>query len=357
MNLRLFVTAVAAAVLLPGCREPAAPGRDQLRGQLLRDACDALTRRDTAAALAALDRLALAAPDDPFPEIARTWLQRRQTLGDIQAALEAGDAGGAGSILAATTGEAFQAASGLQAALAALAAVEEYLGQPPFPSAATAREALERLRAHEPVLGDSDTFRAFLSQEEGRAAALQAREASAVLRALVGELDLAAVGTAHGADLRLAVLAAIAPNHALPVAWRAALTGGAGALAAMAQAGVNDPAAAEALEIAACLAWEDGMAKTPAQPWLDPRGPGPASLSGLFLRVLSGSAAGDRAAAVQDLRDLAAVTPLREDYLEHLLSLHLLTPQQVQAWCWRSPVPGVPELLSRLLQMRSRPAN
>ena len=138
--------------------------------------------------------------------------------------------------------------------------------------------------------------------------------------------------------------------------WAAAWVSDARALSQLSALTAKDPASRRAFETGVCLAWP----KMNAAAWSAVAAVlalgQPAGLSGQLLQAAAAAAAGQYDLAVRNLHALAAQTVIEPQHVARLLSLYLLSPRQAEAWCWRTPCPGVADVLGCVVQLRtSRP--
>lgn len=344
------------ALGLCGCWRDGPPAADTLRSQLLRDACDALLADDAPRALKALERLDDAARGDPFAAVARDRIEQHARLTEIRDAVRQGRVDAAVRLVRQATGPGFKAAAQAGPTVAALAALEQYLGQRPFTTSDEGEVALRALNPYRPLLDTSPAFLDFVRQQTGELAALRRREEVAIVDWLISELDAAAVASAPHVNERLAHLSALRPEHDLAKTWAAAIASDLRALNRLGELTARDPASRRAFEVGICLAWHQmSPAAWQAVAPLFALGAA-ASLSGQLLRAAAAAEAGHYGEAVRSLHELATQTTLDRAHVVRLLSRYVLTPAQAEAWCWRTPCPGVADVLGCIIQLRtSRP--
>lgn len=346
----------AVWLALAGCGGQAPPAVDALHSQLLRDACDALLASDAARSRRALERLREARPGDAFAAAAAERVEHHAARVQINDAIRQGRIEEASRYVREATGAAFSAAVQTGPAVAALVALKQYLAGRPFASVEAAEAALRKLNSHRPLLDLSPAFLVFIQGETAALAALRVHEEEVVVECLASELDAAAVSGAPLASERLAHLAALRPQHPLVQTWAAAWVSDVRALNRLSALTGKDPASRRAFEAGICLAWS----QLDAAAWHVVAAPlalgQPAGLSGQLLQAATAAAAGQYEAAVRNLHALAAQTAIEPQHVARLLSLYLLSPRQAEAWCWRTPCPGVADVLGCIVQLRtSRP--
>ncbi|MBN2452252.1 MAG: hypothetical protein JXR77_17840 [Lentisphaeria bacterium] len=353
VRVRFLAAALSLSALL-GCGRTEVPDYDSLTSQVLRDAYDAIAGQNAEQTAARAERLREVLPGDPLAPALETWLAEQRALAAVNSALQEGRPELARERLTSLTGEAFRATLALEPTVEALRALEAYLRRRPFPYVREAEEALAQLTPHLDLLRQSPALVAFLEEEAREADRLRSRQAASLRSILLREIDVAAVTGVPDVTWRLTLLEASAPDH--PVVGALAATCGTDpqALQELLDRAGRDSAEREGLEIALCLARDQVAPETwrLAVPVLLREAP--VSLSGMLLRTAALAEQGSRAEALACLRQLVATAPPARQHLEHLLATQLLPPHQVNAWCWRSPCPGVPELLTRIAQLRSR---
>jgi hypothetical protein len=344
---------LAAWLVVSGCGRQEPPAADTLHSQLLREACDALQAGDLTRAQRAVKRLADVSPGDTFAGAAKERIEHHAALAQINDAIRHGDVKAAARALREPTGSAFYAEAEAGPAVDALAAFKAYLGKRPFATVEAAETALRALNPHRPLLDPSPAFLAFMAQETAAIAALRAREEETVVEWLATELDAAAVSGAPLTAERLAHLAALRPQHPLVQAWAAAWVSDIRTLNQLSALTGQDGASRRAFEVGICLAWP----RLSAAAWravADPLALGqPASLSGQLLQAAAAATVGRYDAAVRNLHALGAQTTIDPQHITRLLSLYVLAPRQAEAWCWRTPCPGVTDVLGCIVQLRT----
>ena len=349
---RVFFAGLALLLGVSGCNDTDAPGYDDLRSQLLREACDELRDGKTEDAIKALERLAEVAPGDPFAASALARLEEYRTVVTLNDAIAAGDLPGAQELLAGATGESWRAAAAAAAPLEALEALQTYLDNRPFSRAVTWQAALTALVPYVDVLQKTPAGAAFLAAERRALEALQQREKGIVVDAILGALDRAAVSGSPTVEALLAHLSVAAPDHPVLHVWTQVLNG-----SGMADPEIREYTGSDAmrrsLEIGMCLAWNEIKTETWASLTPALQQCQAASLAGQLLRTAIYAESHQWSEAMQSLRSLAASATPHEKHLARLLRAHVLPPTQVQAWCWQTPCPGVPELLSRIAQLQT----
>lgn len=338
-----------------GCRRDIPPPAEGLRSQLLRDACDALLAGDTQRSLDALSRIADASPNDPFAAAARERVEHHDRLVAINRALREGRVEDASRLVDQATGPGFRAAAQAAPVVEAVAALQQYLRQLPFATSDAGEVALRALNPHRALLDTSPAFCEFAQQQTAALAALRRREEIAVVEWLVGELDDAAVTGAPFCAERLAHLAALRPEHPLVKAWEAACGSDLKGLSRLSDQTAGEATARRAFEVGICLAWHD-MSPAAWQAVSPPLALGtPASASGQLLKAAAAAEVGQYGEAARSLRALASQTTLANRHVARLLGQYLLSPAQAQAWCWRTPCPGVADVLACIIQLRTTP--
>lgn len=347
---------VALWLALVGCGRQEPPALDTLQSQLLRDSCEALLAGDPERSRQALKRLADTPGGNALATAALERVEHHAALVEINRLLCEGRIEAASRLVREATGPAFRAATQAAPVIGALSALQAYLGQRPFATSEAAESAVRTLNPHRPVLDQSPAFTAFLQSEAAGFVALRQREEDEVVDWLVGELDAAAVSGPAGAASRLAHLTALRPNHMLVKAWAAASVSDIRALDELGRLATRDAAARLGLEAGVCLAWQP-MTEAAWRELIPVFITGqPAGLSGQLLQAAANAELGDYRGAVQGLHALAGVTAIDERHVSRLLGRYVLAPRQAQAWCWRTPCPGVSDILACIAQLRtSRP--
>ncbi len=357
-----FLLLPLAAWLMAGCGREAPPPAESLRSQLLREACDAMLTGDVRRSRQALERLEAAAeaapsgapPSDAFARVARERVEQQARLAEINGALRAGRVEDAAVLVREATGPGFKAAAQAAPAVEALLVLQGYLRKRPF---ATSDEAEVALRAfteeHRRLLDASPAFREFLDQQNAELAAMRRREEITVVDWLVAELDTTAVeGGPHAAE-RLAHLAALRPEHDVVRTWAAAVGSDVRALNRLSSLTAGGPASRRAFEVGICLAWHQ-MSAAAWEVVAPPLALGPpASLSGQLLKAAAAAEVGQYDEAVRNLHDLASQSAIDRGHVELLLRRYVVGPGQAEAWCWRTPGPGVADILACILQLRT----
>jgi hypothetical protein len=320
---------------------------------LLCDACDALAAGQAERACSLLTNYLDANPQSTFARMALAREQQRRIIDRLNAALATGDYRAVRKVFkeALEDGRAYAVLADFEALPRALEAFQAYLDRRPFPSSKAMRAARRRLVPHLPMLNRSPAFRTFWTDEESDLKALEARETAIAVRRLVAELDATAVSGGLSADLLLAHLGALAPDHPVYRAADRVLAGDWVGLRRLALVPLKSGEGFGALEIACCLAWtglDDRERRVLGK--LFARGE-PESLSGLFLRAWTAAAGGrfDRASRLG--RMLAGIAPPRPALIGLFLTRCVLPPAQFHAWCWRSPAPGVMDFWGRIEQL------
>jgi len=312
---------------------------------------------DTQRSLDALARLEDASASDPFAAAARERVEHHDRLVTINEALRQGRIDDASRLVDQATGPGFRAAAQAAPAVAAVAALQQYLRQQPFATSDDGEVALRALNPHRALLETSPAFCEFAQQQTAALAALRRREEVAVVDWLVGELDTAAVSGAPFCAERLAHLAAIRPDHDVVKTWEAACASDLKALNRLSGLTAGEATARRSFEVGICLAWYD-MSPAAWQAVAPPLALGsPASASGQLLKAAAAAEVGQYEEAVRSLQTLASLAQatVASRHVARLLSRYVLTPQQAQAWCWRTPCPGVADILACIIQLRTTP--
>jgi hypothetical protein len=348
-----FLLLCLLGLALPGCSRHEPPALDALHSQLLRDACDALLAGDAKRSLQALERLDDASQGDSFAAAAQERVRHHARLLEINDAVREGRIDEASRLVNPATAPGFKAAAQAGPAVDALVALKQYLDKRPFATSDEGEVALRALNPHRALLETSPAFQQFVQQQTAELAALRRREEIAVVDWLVAELDDAAVSAAPHASERLAHLAALRPEHDLLKTWRAATASDLRALNRLSALTAGEPASRRAFEVGICLAWNQ-MNASAWQAVAPPLALGPpASLSGQLLAAAAAAEAGQYDAAVRNLHAVASQTTLDRTHVARLLRHYVLSPGQAEAWCWRTPCPGVADVLGCIIQLRT----
>ena len=350
----LLFAIIACSLALCGCTKQEAPDYNRLRTQLLCDAADALAAGNSQQAQTLLKRYRDAVPESSFARMALAREEQRHALEELNAALSSGDYRAVQKVFkqAADNGPVYEALAGFEALPPALAALQDYLDRRPFAESKKMRQAWQRLEPHLPILERSDAFRAFRLREQARLRALEARETAIVVRRLVDELDAAAVSGGLPAGLLLAHLGALAPKHPAYRAARCVLEGDWTSFRDMTLQALDKGTDFAPLEIACCLYWPAlSERERNIVGKLFSRG-APESLSGFALYTWQAAVEGQFATAVRRARILTRAVCPKPALIDLFLTRCILPAPQFNAWCWRSPAPGVIDFLGRIEQLR-----
>lgn len=224
--------------------------------------------------------------------------------------------------------------------LNALDTLHSYISQRPYSEAATARTALLKLQKHEETLSTIPDYNAWFKRQKRIIAQRAAVEQKQSMRQLIYSLDVAAMGGKDQVSLMLAVLvtdlpeAEDSPTKSLKSAI-ADVTGR--APLAMQDHGLG-------------IAFEHEVSQ--------PSGSGTPGASSALLEAVRQVRRGKAHQAVALLKKL----PLRHHGIAPvahavLLRRLLLPEEQYHAACWRTPFPGVPDYLARLIQLHQYQIN
>ncbi len=350
--MRALIFALLGVWLLgTGCREAEAPPYERLHTRLKQDVFSELATGHSERAARLSARVQDLCPDEPFFALAAAREHDRGTISALNAHLRAGRVSAASDLLKreAQAGGLSAATAAAQGVCEGCLAIRDYLAELPFSDADAAAEALAVLEAHTGALASSEAFRAWHSEQRALVAALDARQRAVAAERLVAALDRAAVSGRPDPQLLLSQLTELSPSHPLLVFATADAIADVLADATLAE----DDGAARAAEIAICCRWLDfGPADRKRIATLVRTDLPPATLCGLLLRALSGLEQRDADVSIRWLRELAGVHTIGSAWVALFMESAVLPQRQFTAGCWRTPFPAVPDLLSRLIQMR-----
>jgi hypothetical protein len=351
----MFFVIVACLPVLCGCTKSAAPDYDRLESQLLYDVCDALSEADADRAASLLRRYLDVEPDSQFARLALAHERERRIVEELSAALRRGDLPAVRRVFAsaASDGDSYKILSAVAGLPAALSALQTYLEARPFATSETMRAAQARVEEHLSVLNRSPSFHSFWREEQAVLETLAARETALAMEQLVCQLDATAVSGDLPSDLLLAHLGAAAPDHPVYLANTYVTSGDWAAFRDMALATLDSGQDFSALEIACCLHWLSlSERERRVVGGLFSRGE-PSSLSGAVLHAWQAAMEGRYANAVRRLRGLVGILAPRAALIDGFLTQCVLPATQLNAWCWRSPAPGVVDFLGRIEQLKA----
>jgi hypothetical protein len=322
---------------------------------MLRDGLQATASGDSELAIACLARLADVS-GQPGPVAHLVAAERnRMALARVNAALADGNVGAAHDILEQRVRE----RSGDDVLrqdlriVTALLVLDGYVDRQPYRNADAAMAALHSVRKQGDVLQASAAFRDWFPAEEARLAERKRREIEARIGALLEQCDRAISRADPGAVLILDEVAGLAPESTVAGVIRAFDAGDADVSRLLADSSPGDAAGQKGLELLAAWHWgrlgpatrsrvADAVAGFPAR-----------SAAGRRLRIEIAAEGGNRREAIRLAWEWAAeAEAVPAAFAERLLPRLLLPRAQFGARPWRTPVPGIGDLLGRIAQLR-----
>lgn len=355
----LLSALVLPTLLLCGCGKRSAPPYDRVRSQLIVSACDNISNGQTDNAINDLQRLLDIDPHNVFAEAALHHEQQRRLLTEANALIARADHAALRLWLdhVIREGQACPELLAVRDVVPALAALDDFLAHGPWQNAAERQQALATFAPHLPVLQQSTAFQAFYHAEKEQLAAMRFQEQRQTAQRLLREIDVALFsGQRQQQAALLDEFAAAAPSHPLQryITHLHAKTGVTSLQALLAATDKEIPAeeAALAVVLAVTLQWHElsqpvrlAILKHCRQM---PTAP---SLCGAWLKARANHHPQHYQELFSYLHSLPNPPPLSKELLQDYLNFVLLPKQSVNAWCWRSPAPGVTDFLARLKQV------
>ena len=359
-SLEIMALVLIALSSVVGCDRQPVPPYNNLGGRLLLEACQAMAEGRDDEALAALRQLVDLEPGNSFAVDALRHEERRRHLNTANMILASGDYHQLRLFLAGVEkdGDSSPELLSLRDVADGLEALAAVCARRPWESSADLEKALERLTPHADALADSSRFQNFYRQLQADLAVLRQRERDANIVAALMVLDEAVfAGDAHAAELSSAFVRNF-PEHVFSK-YRRQLPGLASADAVRRLRAGSGPSVmageALALSVAGVLVWEK---LAPAVRAELARGQGQETSPGAWCRRWILARQQDTASEYEKLfavlRSERPQVGLPPALVGRYVSRGLVTGQQLRAWCWLSPCPGLTELLSRLQQIRTQ---
>ena len=353
--IRIFFAIAACLTVCWGCAPQAAPDYDRLQSQLLCDVCDALAEGDLDRSGVLLVRYLDTDSGSRFARLALAHEKERELTDALNSALAAGDVDAVREVFdrARDDGQAYKTLIDYGGLPGALDALQLYLRSRPFGSAEEMAKAMSRLESFLALLKRSAAFARFWSEDLRILGDWRSREQALSVQYLVHALDEAAVSRELPVSVLLADLGAMVPEHPVFRASRCVKAGDWTAFRDMALESLERDTGFAPLEIACCLHWPDlSPRERRIVGRLFSRGE-PETLSGLVLHAWQSAMEGRSAEAVQRARRLVCLVPPSQDLIAAFLCECVISSVQFNAWCWRSPAPGVIDVFGRIQQLRA----
>ncbi len=355
--MRVWNWSILAVVLLAaGCgRGPDAADYEGRESRLLVDVLQSLGGENPERSIEALRNLQEAAPNSRLPDLGIAHEQDRELVVRLNRHLRSGQLDEAAKILRHQQRFGDMGTSLLEWVdlPEALRALEKFLARKPYPNSFAARQALAEVEAFRPLLDRSAIFQDFLAAERQELEAVGQAEKERIARSLIADLDYLVLTGDSRADALFAQLeATVGENHPLPATVRAVARGDWRAVRELSEAAESGLYQSEYLEIAFARFWNDlspevrqalgrGLLRLP-----------PCTLSGLLLHARYAAYYGRMEVAVGHVRELNSLVQLPPDLVGSMLQ-DLVQPAAAFATpAWKTPCPGVNDLLDRIDQLR-----
>ncbi|MBP5638232.1 MAG: hypothetical protein J6X55_02045 [Victivallales bacterium] len=357
MKQRIFIIffLLCAVFFFAACRkkQQSAPEYDSRRSELLFASCEAMQEQDSGKTYEALKQMAEEFPTDKFATVAFRQEQKRQLIEKANSLLNDTSLNQLEQMLREieVRGRVSPELLEYSQIKNALDQLRIFVSRMPWTSAESLRQNLRNLDVYEPILSQSQTFLSFRKQQDEILANLQKNEAHAAVMNTAATLEIALIsGTgitkAHDACRKLA---AAQPGNFLTRAL--AMKTAKDAKKLCEGVGRTSDDMKVCLEIAALDKWESLDKPTQNQILAFIGKNAPKSPSGHWLATknkLTASAPMDFMAALS--RDYPGCIP-SQTIVREFMENNILSKAHYNAWCWRSPCPGVTELLARLKQV------
>lgn len=354
----LLLAALATLIPLVGCGKRKAPPYKRVRSQLIVSACDSIAKGHTDEAIAELQRLLDLDDDNPFAEGALHHEQQRRRLSEANELIAHADHLALRLWLEQLIreGQAGPELLALREVAPALEALALFLKQGPWHKAVERQEALAALEAHFPVLQQSVAFQAFYHSEKMQLAAMHAQERRQLAQRLLRELDQAIFSEEQQKQAALLQeFTSAMPEHPL-LRYSTHLHAETTPESLQALLGSDEPEIpasenALAATLAAAMHWHElsHASKLAIQKFCQQQEN--SSLCGAWLAARASHQPQHYHDLFSYLRSLPEAPPLPKELLRDYLKQVLLPTQALNAWCWRSPAPGVTDFLARLTQV------
>lgn len=341
-----FCLAILLLSLLVSCSrdvEPA-PNYDNRRLQLLGQTLEAISRHQTEKALQALETMAREFPADGFPAAAFRLEQKRLLLQQANQLLDALSLHLLIDFIRQTEreGEVFPELLHFSNIKDALDQLRLFQARMPWTRADALEKNLQDLQRHLPILEQSATFRSFLQQQRETLAQLRQQEQQNRERTVLDKLDRALIADNATPNLitqtaqQSPILAELLKNPAK--------------LAGAQEQFAPETVVITSWELACALSWERLSADRRTRILARFSSRPPLTLAGAWLATRH-RARPDAAAHFLKMLTERQACPPAPAVVHHLLTHHLLSQEQYQAWCWRSPCPGAAEIIARIQQV------
>jgi hypothetical protein len=339
-----------------GCRERGVPPHDRLPLETIQAFFAAARAGDADQADAELRRLEDIPGGGAFAALARRDVLVRRYQTGIVVACGRGDVDAAQALLRQAHQQVGPIAElePLDRLVSALATLQAYVRQEPFPSSAAAERALQPVLAREAELAGAPAFRAWLDAKKAEIDQMRRREVVQEMRQLVLAYDAALVAGRPEADGLLSRLQALPPATPAAAAALALLGATPEALAAYADqpdAWAN-PNQGLYLEIRFGRVWHELPADVRNRLALQTLPAEPCSLSGLLLRARLAALKGSRGQAAAWSERLLRSAPVGQPLIQEGLHALALPREQYQARAWLTPFPVLTDYLDRIEQLR-----
>ena len=348
---------VLLAACLAGCSKQSAVEYDNFESQLLSDCLDSLANHSPDRTLKALERLRDARVSERFSNFAIEHEKLRLLVHEVNAALAAGDFDEAEQRVrtVGNTGSETEVVRQIKQLLAALHALQAYRNADPENASSTAfAERLDILSPHIETLSASPGFSRFLIGEHARLETIKRQERERLLRSLLLDLDRTILASPRRAELMVAELAAIDPDHTLLAMRQAALARDWRKLAGIAREESVPGGGNRCLEMVLCLYWQQLPEQARRILVTGVSSDTSGSLSGLLLQARHAARAGRYTEAVGTLRELGAITPLSQDITANLIREAGYASKDFEAAQWRTPCPNVTDILLQMADARGK---
>lgn len=355
--LRVWYWAILAVALLgTGCgREPAAADYDGKESRLLAEVLQSLREETPERSLEALRNFQEADPDSRLPDLGIAHERDRELVVRLNRHLRGGQLDEAANILRHQQRFGDMGTSLLEWAELpdALRAMEKYLARKPYPNSLAARQALAEVEAFRPILDRSTIFQDFLAAERQELETIGNTEKERIARSLISDLDyLVLVGDPRADAIFAQLVATVGENHPLPATLRAVARGDWRAVRELSETADSGLYQSEYLEIAFARFWDDlsaevrqalgrGLLRLP-----------PCTLSGLLLHARYAAYYGRMEVAVGHVRELNSLVQLPPDLVGGMLQDMVQPAAAFATPAWKTPCPGVNDLLDRIDQLR-----
>ena len=359
-SLEIMALVLVAFGGVAGCDRQPVPPYNRLSGQLLLDACEAMAQGRDDEAQTALQRLVDLEPGNSFAVDALRHEERRRHLATANLMLATGDYHQLRLFLARIEKEGGSSPEllSLRSVADGLEALTAVCARRPWETSADVEKALGDLEPYAATLSDSTRFQEFRRQLQTDLAVLRQRETDARIVAFLAVLDEAVFRGDRVSSEQAEAFGRNFPEHAfskyrqvLPaLTTAAAVRKLAESSEALASAGSRT-----ALAVAGVLAWE--RLAPPVRAELARMMSLDSGSSSLCRRWIVARQTDSVSAYIQLFAELRASRPqlgAPPALVARYVAQGLVSSQELRAWCWQSPCPGVTELFSRLQQIRTK---